>query len=41
VEAAVRAVLETFVAGVITALGDDARRRTEHGEDIARRAGLY
>ncbi|MFD6419314.1 MurR/RpiR family transcriptional regulator [Streptomyces sp. NPDC060194] len=35
------AVLETVVAGVITALGDDARRRMQHGEDIARRAGLY
>ncbi|XMN10642.1 MurR/RpiR family transcriptional regulator [Streptomyces griseobrunneus] len=35
------AVLETVVAGVITALGDDARSRMQHGEDIARRAGLY
>ncbi|MFC8231086.1 MurR/RpiR family transcriptional regulator [Streptomyces sp. NPDC057287] len=35
------AVLETVVAGVITALGDDARRRMQHGEDVARRAGLY
>ncbi|MFD4025499.1 MurR/RpiR family transcriptional regulator [Streptomyces sp. NPDC058576] len=35
------AVLETVVAGVMTALGDEARRRMQHGEDIARRAGLY
>ncbi|MEU3202402.1 MurR/RpiR family transcriptional regulator [Streptomyces cyaneofuscatus] len=35
------AVLETVVAGVITALGDDARSRMQHGEDIAGRAGLY
>lgn len=35
------AVLETVVAGVITALGDEARSRMQHGEDIARRAGLY
>ncbi|GGX46810.1 MurR/RpiR family transcriptional regulator [Streptomyces chryseus] len=35
------AVLETVVAGVMTALGDDARKRMQHGEDIARRAGLY
>ncbi|MFE6918815.1 MurR/RpiR family transcriptional regulator [Streptomyces rubiginosohelvolus] len=35
------AVLETVVAGVITTLGDEARRRMQHGEDIARRAGLY
>ncbi|WP_282690013.1 MULTISPECIES: MurR/RpiR family transcriptional regulator [unclassified Streptomyces] len=35
------AVLETVVAGVITTLGDEARRRMQHGEDVARRAGLY
>ncbi|KAB2593305.1 MurR/RpiR family transcriptional regulator [Streptomyces arboris] len=35
------AVLETVVAGVMTTLGDDARSRMQHGEDIARRAGLY
>lgn len=35
------AVLETVVAGVMAALGDDARKRMQHGEDIARRAGLY
>lgn len=35
------AVLETVVAGVIKALGDEARKRMQHGEDVARRAGLY
>ncbi|MFE5963497.1 MurR/RpiR family transcriptional regulator [Streptomyces rubiginosohelvolus] len=35
------AVLETVVAGIIRTLGDEARRRMQHGEDIARRAGLY
>lgn len=35
------AVIETVVAGVITALGEDAHRRMQHGEDIARRMGLY
>ncbi|GAB2946655.1 MurR/RpiR family transcriptional regulator [Streptomyces sp. NPDC059173] len=35
------AVLETVVAGVIATLGDEARQRMQHGEDIARRVGLY
>ncbi|QNE73420.1 SIS domain-containing protein [Streptomyces finlayi] len=35
------AVLETVVAGVMGTLGEEARRRMQHGEDIARRAGLY
>ncbi|GAA2936847.1 MurR/RpiR family transcriptional regulator [Streptomyces enissocaesilis] len=35
------AVLETVVAGVMTALGEDAHRRMQHGEDTARRVGLY
>lgn len=35
------AVLETVVAGIMTLLGDDARKRMQHGEDVARRAGLY
>ncbi|MGW8888113.1 MurR/RpiR family transcriptional regulator [Streptomyces sp. NPDC055749] len=35
------AVLETVVAGVMGALGEEARLRMQHGEDIARRAGLY
>lgn len=35
------AVIETVIAGVITALGEDAHRRMRHGEDTARRMGLY
>lgn len=35
------AVLETVVAGVMGTLGEGARSRMQHGEDIARRAGLY
>lgn len=34
------AVIETVVAGLITALGDDARERMRHSEDVARRIGL-
>ncbi|MFD4336085.1 hypothetical protein ACFWPP_02505 [Streptomyces anulatus] len=37
----VLAVLEALVAGVMTALGDEARKRMRHGENIARRTGLY
>ncbi|MFJ7270409.1 MurR/RpiR family transcriptional regulator [Streptomyces sp. NPDC099050] len=35
------AIIETVVAGVLTALGEGARRRMQHGEDTARRMGLY
>ncbi|MFC4494742.1 MurR/RpiR family transcriptional regulator [Streptomyces ovatisporus] len=35
------AVIETVVAGVITALGDDAHSRMRHGEETATRIGLY
>ncbi|WP_030763264.1 MurR/RpiR family transcriptional regulator [Streptomyces sp. NRRL F-2664] len=35
------AVIETVVAGVLTALGEDAHQRLRHGEDTARRMGLY
>lgn len=35
------AVIETVVAGVITALGEDAHQRMRHGEETARRMGLY
>ncbi|WP_426404915.1 MurR/RpiR family transcriptional regulator [Streptomyces sp. R-07] len=34
------AVIETVVAGVVTALGDDAPARLRHTEEIARRLGL-
>ncbi|WP_420077923.1 MurR/RpiR family transcriptional regulator [Streptomyces sp. JL4002] len=35
------AVIETVVAGVLTALGEDAHQRLRHGEETARRMGLY
>lgn len=35
------AVVETVVAGVISALGEDAHSRMRHGEETARRIGLY
>ncbi|MEU3724600.1 MurR/RpiR family transcriptional regulator [Streptomyces sp. NPDC031705] len=35
------AVIETVVAGVLTALGEDAHQRMRHGEETARRMGLY
>ncbi|MFF8267849.1 MurR/RpiR family transcriptional regulator [Streptomyces sp. NPDC016562] len=35
------AVVETVVAGVLTALGEDAHQRMRHGEETARRMGLY
>ncbi|MFC9269036.1 MurR/RpiR family transcriptional regulator [Streptomyces zhihengii] len=34
------AVVETVVAGVLTALGEEAHRHMQHGEDTARRIGL-
>ncbi|MFI1161907.1 MurR/RpiR family transcriptional regulator [Streptomyces sioyaensis] len=34
------AVIETVVAGLITALGDEAHEHMQHGEDTARRIGL-
>lgn len=35
------AVIETVIAGVITALGEDAHQRMRRGEETARRMGLY
>ncbi|MFH7597384.1 MurR/RpiR family transcriptional regulator [Streptomyces racemochromogenes] len=35
------AIIETVVAGVLTALGEAAHQRMQHGEDTARRMGLY
>ncbi|MDH6137771.1 DNA-binding MurR/RpiR family transcriptional regulator [Kitasatospora sp. MAA4] len=35
------AVIETVITGVLTALGDDGRRRLSHTEDIARRTGQH
>ncbi|MFB7788233.1 MULTISPECIES: MurR/RpiR family transcriptional regulator [Streptomyces] len=35
------AIIETVVAGVLTALGDGAHQRMQHGENTARRMGLY
>ncbi|MEU9003383.1 MurR/RpiR family transcriptional regulator [Streptomyces sp. NPDC048551] len=35
------AVVETVVAGVLTALGEGAHQRMQHGENTARRMGLY
>ncbi|MGW7029763.1 MurR/RpiR family transcriptional regulator [Streptomyces xanthophaeus] len=35
------AVIETVVAGVLTALGENAHQRMRQGEDTARRMGLY
>lgn len=35
------AVVETVIAGVLAALGETGHRRMQHGEDIAKRTGLY
>ncbi|MFF7300542.1 SIS domain-containing protein [Streptomyces sp. NPDC008265] len=35
------AIIETIVAGVLTALGEGAHQRMRHGEETARRMGLY
>ncbi|MFD9258200.1 MurR/RpiR family transcriptional regulator [Streptomyces sp. NPDC059538] len=35
------AIIETVVAGVLTALGEGAHQRMKHGEETARRMGLY
>ncbi|MFJ4692411.1 MurR/RpiR family transcriptional regulator [Streptomyces sp. NPDC088766] len=34
------AVIETVIAGLVTALGDEGHLHMQHGEDIARRIGL-